>query len=212
MKKFINNCSFDDLSAFIVSCGEKPYRVSQIHEWIYKKYVQNWEDMTNIPRGLQTKIKERYNLYSLTFKKAVSSKKDDAIKYLFETIDKHAIETVFIKKGKRRTICLSTQIGCKYKCSFCASGMAGFIRDLDVAEIVDQLFLVQNYAQERITNIVFMGIGEPFDNYENTIRALKIFNNEKGVALGARRITVSTVGLIPAIERFAKEGFSQYKL
>ncbi|RKX96100.1 MAG: 23S rRNA (adenine(2503)-C(2))-methyltransferase RlmN [Spirochaetes bacterium] len=209
---FINDLERQWLDSYVARHGEKLFRVRQIFKWVFNKNVSNWDEMINIPKGLRDEMKKDFLLFSLKLCNKYASNNNDATKYLFRTNDGHFVETVLIKVGKRKTICISTQIGCKFNCSFCASGKSGFVRDLSCAEIIDQFLLVRNDSHMRITNIVFMGMGEPFDNYDNLIKTIKTFMADWGLAIGARRITISTVGLIPQIERFAREGFSQIKL
>ncbi|MBU1864101.1 MAG: 23S rRNA (adenine(2503)-C(2))-methyltransferase RlmN [Candidatus Omnitrophica bacterium] len=212
MKQYIHNCSSNEVRAYIVKHGGESYHTTQLFEWLYKKNVRSWDQMTNIPQTLREQLKKDFFLFSLTIEQIYQSREGDSLKYLFSTADGYHIETVLIKSQRRRTLCLSTQVGCKYRCSFCASGKGGFIRNLSVAEEVDQFLLVQNHIGKKVTNVVFMGMGEPLDNYDTTIQTIKVLTREWGIALSERRITVSTVGLIPAIDKFSREGFSQVKL
>ena len=211
-KRAIKDLSFDELSSYVASCGESSYRAKQLIDWLYKKNIHSFDDAKNISKTLREQLKKDFSLCSLKERSTATSKAGDSIKYLFETEDGCCLESVLIKNDGRMTLCVSTQIGCKYACAFCASGKGGFIRNLTVAEIVDQYYFIEQLAKEKITNIVFMGMGEPFDNYENVTRSITLFTSERGAGLGRRRITVSTAGIIPGIERFSSEGFLQIKL
>ena len=202
----------ENLKEIITALGLPVFRSNQILEWVYKKNILSWDKMTNLSVDLRNVLCEKYYACSIELAEKAGSKRDSSEKFLFKTIDGKFIESVLIVSGKRRTLCLSTQIGCKYKCAFCASGAEGFERDLHTAEIVDQVRCVQHYTNERITNIVYMGMGEPLDNYKNTLDSLKIINAGWGFEIGARHLTISSAGLVPAIEKFSKEGFEQVRL
>lgn len=197
-----------ELEEKFVALGEKKYRARQVAEWVYKKGVLNPEQMTNLPAELQQKLKELPVVCSslkLIEKKESRAKK--AIKYLFQLQDGNLVETVLLKVPSRKTLCISTQVGCPVDCQFCASGKDGVIRNLNTHEIVEQVLMVNRDLPEaeRVQNIVVMGMGEPMLNYERMIKALRIVNAHWGIEIGARHITVSTSGIIPGIRRLAKE-------
>jgi len=211
-KMNITELSIEELGEFVQSVGEKKFRVEQISKWVYDKSISSWQHCHNISKKLIEKLEENFNFHSLTLTKAYTSKRNDSIKLLFHANDGASLEAVIIINAARTTVCLSTQIGCKFNCSFCASGKNGFIRDLTAAEIIDQFRLAQLYVKRKIDNIVFMGMGEPLDNYDSTVKALRTFISSTYFGLSSRRITVSTVGFIPGIKKFAREELSQVKL
>ncbi len=188
--------------------GEKPYRARQLVQWVYKKRETDLEKMTDLPEELREKLRAlpiKTTSLKLVHKK--DSGEHKATKYLFELEDKNLIETVLLKVPSRKTLCISTQVGCPIDCQFCASGKEGVIRNLHVHEIVEQVLAVNCdlYPDDQIQNIVVMGMGEPFLNYERMMKALRILNAHWGMQIGARHITVSTSGILPGIKRFAKE-------
>jgi 23S rRNA (adenine2503-C2)-methyltransferase len=162
--------------------------------------------MSDIPSSLRNKLKENFSLEELKIMRTAISKIDGTTKYLFQLPDKQTIETVLIPHPNRNTICVSTQVGCKFACKFCASGQIGFKRNLLTGEIIDQILCVKNSQHlKRINNLVFMGIGEPLDNYDNVIKAIRTINSPSGLNIGARKITISTSGIIPSIKKLADE-------
>ena len=185
-------------------CGEKKYRAEQIFEWIYKEKVVSFEQMTNISDKLKEKLKERFDLHVFRILKKQESS-DGTKKYLFDVLDNNAIESVLMEYKYGKTICVSSQIGCKMGCKFCASTGVKFARSLEAGEIVEQLLAVERDENIKISNVVFMGIGEPLDNYDNVMKAVRILNNQKGLNIGARHISISTSGLVPNIYKLADE-------
>lgn len=202
--KNIKDYNLEELKQELISLGEKPYRAEQIFSWIYREKVKNIDDMTNLSLDLRNKLKESYTMCNFKILKKQESL-DGTIKYLFDVLDGNAIETVLMQYHHGKTICVSSQIGCKMGCKFCASTGIQFGRNLSAGEIVEQVLAVEQDIGENISNIVFMGIGEPFDNYENVMKAIKIINNPKGLEIGARHISVSTSGIVPKIYDFANE-------
>lgn len=207
----IKNLSLEDLEPLFIRAGIAKFHAKQVLRWVYQKGVFDFELISDLSKANREFLKNNFYLSKPELaKKEVS--KDKTIKLLLKLKDDNFIETVVIPSKERATICLSSQVGCKFNCAFCMSGSFGFTRNLEVAEIIDQFLLAQSNFKEKITHIVFMGIGEPLDNYDNVLRALKIFNNsEYGRGIGARRITISTCGLIPAIQRLADENL-QFEL
>ena len=202
--KNIKNYNLDELKQELINLGEKPFRAEQIFKWIFEENVTSFDEMTNISLELREKLKKEYTLCVFNIiKKQVAS--DGTIKYLFDVLDGNAIETVLMKYHHGYSICVSSQIGCKMGCKFCASTGIAFIRSLTSGEIVEQLLAVERDEKIKISNVVFMGIGEPLDNYENVVNAIRIINNQKGINIGARHISVSTSGLVPKIYRLAEE-------
>ena len=196
--KNIKEYNLEELKEELISLGEKSYRAEQIFKWIYKDRVKDFEEMTNLSIELREKLKQNYTICNFKILKKQESS-DGTKKYLFDVLDGNAIETVLMQYHHGKTICVSSQIGCKMGCKFCASTGINFIRNLTAGEIVEQIVAVEQDIGEEISNIVFMGIGEPLDNYDNVIKAIKIMNNPKGLNIGGRHISISTCGLVPKI-------------
>lgn len=202
--KNIKNYNLEELKKEMVEIGEKTFRAEQIFKWIHQENVTSFDEMTNISLELREKLKQNYTLCIFNIlKKQVAS--DGTIKYLFDVLDENAIETVLMKYHHGYSICVSSQIGCKMGCKFCASTGIAFARNLTSGEIVEQLLAVERDQDIKISNVVFMGIGEPLDNYDNVVNAIRIINNPKGINIGARHISVSTSGLVPKIYKLADE-------
>ena len=202
--KNIKEYNLDELQDELVALGEKKYRAEQIFKWIYVDKVKEFDEMTNLSIELREKLKQNYTMCNFNIIKKQESS-DGTKKYLFDVLDGNAIETVLMQYHHGKTICVSSQIGCKMGCKFCASTGIKFVRSLTSGEIVEQILAVEQDIGDKISNIVFMGIGEPFDNYENVMKAIKIINNQKGLNIGARHISISTSGLVPMIYKFADE-------
>ena len=202
--KNIKDYNIEELKQELIKLGEKPYRAEQIFKWIYQENVESFDEMTNLSLDLREKLKQNYTLciYKI-LKKQVAS--DGTIKYLFDVLDGNAIETVLMKYHHGYSLCVSSQIGCRMGCKFCASTGIAFVRNLSSGEIVEQLLAVQRDEKIKISNVVFMGIGEPLDNYDNVVNAIRIINNQKGINIGARHISISTSGLVPKIYKLAEE-------
>ena len=183
----------------------------QLFKWLYNKTNVTIENMTNIPEKLKIFISENYNLSLIEIEKEFHSKQDDTIKYLFKTKDQRLIESVSMIEDSRHTLCISSQIGCSVDCSFCATGKMGIIRNLDTGEIIEQIISIKHNRKKPITNIVFMGMGEPFLNYNNVIKACEILTDPSGFNLSTKRITISTSGILPKIEKYINEK-QKYKL
>jgi len=205
MKIDIKDLTLEELKTELEKIEEPAYRADQIFDWLYKKGVSRFEDMTNLARDLKEKLSRVFSLGGLELE-GVCRSKDRTEKYLFRLADGHCVEAVLIPAGGRKTVCLSTQVGCKFGCVFCASGLHGFIRDMKPSEIVGQILFLKDNFEICPTNIVFMGMGEPLDNFDNLAKAIDILNSPQGLGLAARRMTVSTCGLVPGIERFKNLG------
>ena len=202
MKENIKNYNLEELKEVLKGLGEKPYRAEQIFKWIMQENVTSFDEMTNISIELRNKLKEKFDLHVFKIlQKQVS--KDGTKKYLFDVLDGNAIESVLMEYKHGFTICVSSQIGCKMGCKFCASTGVKFSRNLTAGEIVEQLLAIQRDENIKISNLVFMGIGEPLDNYDNVMQAISILNNPKGINMGARHISISTSGLVPRIYELA---------
>lgn len=204
-KKNIKDLTIEELKDDLASLSEAGYRAGQIFSWVYRKKASDFKDMANLPCRLKEKLVKAYYLDSAKLVKACRSR-DGTEKFLFELSDNNRVEGVLIHSGHRLTLCVSTQVGCKYSCSFCASGFKGFLRDLAPSEILDQVLFAQEYSGRKVTNFVFMGMGEPLDNFDNVSKAVRIMNCREGLDIGARRITISTCGVIPGIEKLARLG------
>ena len=202
--KNIKDYNLEELKQEIENIGEKKFRAEQIFKWLYQEKVKSFDEMTNLSLELRDKLKENYTMCNFNILKKQESK-DGTIKYLFDVLDGNAIETVLMSYHHGYSICVSSQIGCKMGCKFCASTGINFIRNLSSGEIVEQILAVEQDKKVRISNVVFMGIGEPLDNYDNVINAIHILNNQKGLSIGARHISISTSGLVPKIYELAKE-------
>ena len=202
--KNIKDYNLDELKEELKKIGEKTFRAEQIFKWIYESRVSSFDEMTNLSLELREKLKENYTIKQFNIlKKQVAS--DGTKKYLFDVLDGNAIETVLMEYHHGYSICVSSQIGCKMGCKFCASTGIPFIRNLSTGEIVEQIMAVERDENIRISNIVFMGIGEPLDNYDNVVGAIRIINNPKGLNIGASHISISTSGLVPKIYKLAEE-------
>ena len=202
--KNIKEYNLDELQNELLALGEKKYRAEQIFKWIYVDKVKEFDEMTNLSIELREKLKKEYAMCNFKILKKQEAS-DGTKKYLFDVLDGNAIESVLMEYHHGKTICVSSQIGCKMGCKFCASTGIKFIRSLTCGEIVEQVLAVEQDIGDKISNIVFMGIGEPFDNYDNVMKAIKIINNQKGLNIGARHISISTSGLVPMIYKFADE-------
>ena len=200
----------EEVAELVSSLGEPAFRAKQIIEWTYAKRAPNIEAMSSLSKPLRQALAERYVTRCMTIAKVTGSE-DTTRKFLLKLNDGRYVETVLIPANPalyggdsdRRTLCVSSQVGCAYDCKFCASGLAGFTRNLTAAEIVEQIVQVEAYAGERVDNLVFMGMGEPLANYSNMTRAIEILNAEWGIGIGARHMTVSTSGLAPQIRKLA---------
>ena len=214
----IRSLSLDELTAQFAAHSEPAYRAKQVTDWLYKRRVASFEEMTDLTLQTRQRLSAEFTLISPKVVRVLGSK-DTTRKYLFRLGDGSLIESVLIpaspalygQKSDRRTICVSTQVGCAYGCKFCASGLDGFSRNLDASEIVEQLLMVEKESGEKIDNLVFMGMGEPLANLTNLLRAIRIINSPWGLEIGARHITISTSGLAPQIRRLAREQ-TQFRL
>ena len=202
--KNIKDYNIESLKVELKNLGEKPFRAEQIFKWLYQDKVTSFDEMLNLSIELREKLKQNYTICNYEILRKQESK-DGTIKYLFDVLDGNAIETVLMSYHHGYSVCVSTQIGCKMGCKFCASTGIKFIRNLTSGEIVEQILKIEQDTGVKVSNVVFMGIGEPLDNYENVINAIRILNNPKGLNIGARHISVSTSGLVPMIYTLAKE-------
>ncbi len=214
----IQSLVLEDLAARLAARGHKPYRAKQVVDWLYAKRVTSFDAMTDLPQALRDQLAEEFEFAKAEVVRVLGSK-DTTQKFLFRLRDGNLIESVLIpaspalygERSDRRTICVSSQVGCAYGCKFCASGLDGWTRNLDAGEIVQQLMAVEQASGEKIDNVVFMGMGEPLANLKNLMRAIRIINAPWGLGIGARHITVSTSGLAPQIRELAEDP-TQFRL
>ncbi|MGR9050780.1 23S rRNA (adenine(2503)-C(2))-methyltransferase RlmN [Halobacillus faecis] len=210
MKRSIYGLTFDQLTDWLIDHGEKKFRSKQIWDWLYQKRVTDFSQMKNVNQSCIDVLKEHFTIETLS-EEIKQESKDGTVKFLFKLDDGNVIETVLMRFNYGLSVCVTTQVGCNIGCSFCASGILRKSRDLSSGEIVEQIMQVQQHLDkqgndERVSHIVVMGIGEPFDNYDNLIDFLKVVNDQKGLSIGARHITVSTSGIAPKMYEFADEG------
>lgn len=204
-QNLIYHLEFSALLAWCQQCGWPDYRAHQIWRWLYVAHVDRWDAMTNLSKAVRDQLSACFNLTPPAVLHT-DEKADGVAKWLVELSDGERIEQVFIPARDRLTLCVSCQVGCKFHCTFCASGQGGFVRHLTTGEIVQEVLLSFRYGQERPDNIVFMGMGEPFDNYDSVLSAIRIINDGTGLNIGARHITISTCGVVPGIRKLAHEG------
>jgi len=203
MKLDLRSLTFHELEAALENLGEEKFRAKQVFPWVHKTGVASFEEMANVPKALRENLSQNFEIASLK-KIQVQVSKDGTKKYLLGLADGNAVESVLLDDEGRRTICLSTQVGCRMNCSFCATAKVKFKRNLTAGEIVSQVIEIEK-ENGNISNLVYMGMGEPLDNYDNVIKSVRILNHPLGKNIGQRKITVSTCGLVPEIEKFAKE-------
>ena len=207
----IKTASPQKLEQKLLAAGHRSYRLQQILHNIWKKHVRDFSEMTDIPKVLRSFLQESYFLHSGTVqKKAVS--KDGTVKLLIQFPQNAFVETVFLPSKQHNTLCISCQAGCRMACRFCATGSSGFERHLESGEILDQILLIENSLKQEVHNIVIMGMGEPMDNYDNVIHAIRIINAPYALGIGARRITLSTIGIPDGIKKLAHEKNLQVRL
>ena len=200
----IYDYTIKQLEDYFINKGEKKFKAVQVFEWLYQKRVKSFDEMTNIKKEVISYLKEDFKINDLEI---LTKQEDvDVIKYLFKLEDNNKIEAVLMKHDYGNSLCVSSQVGCNMGCKFCESGRLKKVRNLNTSEMVLQLLKIEEDLNIRISHLVLMGIGEPFDNYENVIKFIDIINTPKGIALGSRHITVSTCGIIPKIKEFIKDG------
>ncbi len=198
-----------EIEEFVASLGLEPYRARQIAAWIYNRGSTDFAGMTDLSRGVRARLSQHASILNLEAAARLGTDDGETVKYLFELPDGRRVESVLMRDGRRRTLCVSSQVGCPLDCTFCATGRMGLLRNLSAGEILDQLVFVRRELRARgddLTNVVMMGMGEPLLNYVNVVRAIRLMNLDYGLAIGIRRITLSTVGYVPGILRLAQEG------
>ena len=199
----IYDYSLKELEDYFVDIGDKKFRATQIYDFLYKKRVSSVDCMSNISNSIKNHLKDNFSFEKIEL--ILKQEDKDVNKYLFKLLDGQMIESVLMYHDYGISICVSSQVGCNMGCCFCESGRLKKVRNLDAYEIVQQILMIEEDIKKRITHVVLMGIGEPFDNYDNVMRFIKIINDNKGIGIGSRHITISTCGLIPGIKRFMLE-------
>lgn len=203
IKRDIKSMSLEELTEGIAALGEKPFRAKQIYQWLHEKLVSGFDEMTNLSAALREKLKSSFLLTTLTPVEEHISKLDGTRKYLFDLGDGNMIESVWMEYQHGNSVCISTQVGCRMGCRFCASTIGGVVRNLTAAEMLDQVYRMQVITGKRVSNVVLMGSGEPLDNYDNVVRFIRLITDEKGLNLSGRNITLSTCGLVERMHDLA---------
>jgi len=204
-KKDIKSLNMEELSEEIKALGEKPFRSKQVYEWIHKKLAISFDEMTNLSKDFREKLAETYELMPLEMVDRRTSPSDETSKFLFRLQDGRVIESVLMKYKHGNSVCISSQVGCRMGCRFCASTLGGLERNLSAGEMLAQIYEIQRITGERVSNVVVMGTGEPLDNYDNLVKFLKMLSDDKGLNISQRNITVSTCGLVEKIKELADE-------
>ena len=199
----IKSMNLNELKDFMVQIGEKPFRAKQIYEWLHIKHVESFDEMTNISKKLIESLKEKCQLVSLKKEEVQISKIDGTRKYLFSLEDGNVIESVLMRYKHGNSVCISSQVGCRMGCRFCASTLDGLVRGLRPSEMVDQIYKIGTDIGERISNVVVMGTGEPMDNFDNLIKFIELLTDENGLNISQRNLTVSTCGIVPRMKELA---------
>jgi 23S rRNA (adenine2503-C2)-methyltransferase len=206
--KELCSLSLEELKEWMAANGEKPFRAGQVFDWVYAKGAESFEEMTNLSKEMRAKLAESLAFPAIKLVRQVESEDKETTKYLWKLADQKLVESVLIRSHDRRTVCVSCQVGCPARCAFCASGREGLLRNLSVAEIVEQVLHIDRSLQkigERVCHIVFMGMGEPMENYDAVIKSIELFNDPAAFKISQRRITVSTVGVVEGIKKLSKE-------
>lgn len=201
----IKSQSLKELKETVAALGEKPFRAKQLYEWIHQKLAVDFEEMTNLSKAFREKLKQQCVLTALETLEVQTSKIDGTQKYLFALSDGNVVESVLMKYKHGNSVCISSQVGCKMGCRFCASAIGGWTRNLLPSEMLDQIYRIQQISGERVSNVVVMGTGEPLDNYENLLRFIRMLSDENGLHISQRNITVSTCGIVPRMYDLAEE-------
>ncbi len=206
-KKDIRSFNRKELKQEMEGLGEKAFRAKQIYEWLHVKLVDSFEEMTNLSKGLREKLEEQYEIPMVRMLERQESKLDGTNKFLFELQDGHVVESVLMKYKHGNSVCISSQVGCRMGCRFCASTIGGLERNLWTSEMLGQIYQIQKISGERVSNIVVMGTGEPMDNFDNFVKFVHMLSDENGLNISQRNITVSTCGIVPNMKRLAEEKF-----
>ncbi len=204
-KKDIKSYTMKELKREMESIGEKAFRAKQIYEWLHIKLADSWDEMTNLSKNLREKLEEQYEITMVRMLERQVSKLDGTNKFLFELQDGHVVESVLMKYKHGNSVCISSQVGCRMGCRFCASTIGGLERNLRTSEMLGQIYQIQKISGERVSNIVVMGTGEPMDNYDNFVKFVHMVSDENGLNISQRNITVSTCGIVPNMKRLADQ-------
>ncbi len=204
VKQDIKSMTLEELAAAIIALGEKSFRAKQIYQWLHQKLVCSFDEMTNLSASFRAVLKENFKLTALIPIEENISALDGTRKYLFDLGDGNMIESVWMEYQHGNSVCISTQVGCRMGCRFCASTIGGVVRNLTPAEMLDQVYRMQVITGKRVSNVVLMGSGEPLDNYDNVIRFIQLITEKDGLNLGGRNITLSTCGLVEKMRELAK--------
>ena len=208
MKRDLRSLNLNELEEEIVALDEKKFRATQIFDWIHNKLIDDFSQMSNVPNSLIDKLSESFMIYPVKKEKMQESQIDGTRKYLFKLHDGEYVESVFMRYSHGNSVCVSSQVGCRMGCKFCASTIGGLVRNLTAGEILAEVYGIIKDTKERVSNVVIMGTGEPFDNYDNVVKFMRLLSDEKGLNISGRNITVSTCGIVPKIRQFAKENLS----
>ena len=206
-KKDIRSLTFEELKKEMEEMGEKAFRTKQVYEWLHVKLVDSFGEMTNLSKGLREKLDTVYRIPSVKMLERQVSKLDDTNKFLFQLEDGHVVESVLMKYKHGNSVCISSQVGCRMGCRFCASTIGGLERNLLPSEMLGEIYQIQKISGERVSNIVIMGTGEPLDNYDHFVRFIRLLTDENGLNLSQRNVTVSTCGIVPNMKKLADEQF-----
>ena len=204
----IKSMTLTELKKELEQAGEKSFRAAQLYDWMHCKLAAGYDEMTNLPLSLRSKLKENYPYTSLLPIEVQESRLDGTKKFLFGLADGNVVESVWMKYKHGNSVCISSQVGCKMGCRFCASTLDGWERNLLPSEMLDQIYTISRLTGERVSNVVVMGSGEPMDNYDNVIRFLRLVSHDKGLNISQRSLTISTCGIVPGIRKFAQEGLA----
>jgi 23S rRNA (adenine2503-C2)-methyltransferase len=204
-KTDIKSLNLDELKELMVRLGEKPFRAKQLYEWMHVKLARNYDEMTNLPKSLKEKLEEECTYMSLKEVTVQTSKIDGTKKFLFELYDGNLVESVWMKYHHGNSVCISSQVGCRMGCRFCASTLDGLERNLTPSEMLDQIYAISRITNERVSNVVVMGTGEPMDNYDNLIKFIGLLTDENGLNISQRNVTVSTCGIVENMKKLADE-------
>lgn len=204
-KKDIRSYTFEQLQKEMQELGEKAFRSRQIYSWLHEKLVDSFDEMTNLSKTLREKLDEKYEIRKVSMLERQISAMDGTNKFLFELQDGHVVESVLMRYKHGNSVCISSQVGCRMGCRFCASTLDGLARNLEPSEMLGQIYEIQKISGERVSNVVIMGTGEPLDNYENFVTFIHMLSDEHGLHISQRNITVSTCGIVPNMKRLAEE-------
>lgn len=203
--KDIRSYDEEEMKKIVAQYGEKPFRAKQLMEWVHGKQVETFDEMTNIPEKLKNKLKDDFIISGVSIVEKQVSRKKDTAKYLFSLSDGNVIESVWMKYRHGNSVCISSQVGCRMGCTFCASTLSGLTRHLTAGEMLSQIYEIQRETGERVSNIIVMGMGEPLDNYDNLVKFIRLVSGENGLHISQRSITVSTCGLVDKIRALMEE-------